>query len=171
MKRWMACLPVSALLVILDQAVKRLAVAQRDIWLAGNGPKIPGIIGLTYTENTGAAFGMLSSARWLLVALSAVASIVIVWAIIKSYFGTWQADWMLTVILAGALGNAIDRAFTGYVVDYLRFLFIDFAIFNIADICIVCGGILFVLYMLLSQKSAAKPAKEASDALDGDGTA
>lgn len=169
MKRWTACLSVAALLIACDRVLKILVSARSAEWMGGNGPKIPGLIGLTYTENTGAAFGMLSNARWFLASLSVLASAVIVWAIIKSYFGAWQADWCLTLILAGALGNAIDRIFAGYVVDYLQFLFIDsFAIFNFADMCIVCGGILFILHTLLH---AQKKEKEAVDALDGDGSA
>ena len=54
----------------------------------------------------------------------------------------------LSVVLAGAVGNLIDRAFFGYVTDMFNFLFMRFAVFNVADICVVCGGIAFCIYFL-----------------------
>jgi signal peptidase II len=168
LNRWMICLPAAALLILADQAVKRWVTEQRELWLSqGGGPSLPGLIGLTYVENRGAAFGILQNARWFFVGLMVVVTVGIIWALVKNAFNSVFADCALTLVMSGAVGNGIDRAVSGYVVDYIDFLFIRFAVFNFADICVVCGGILFVAYTLFIARSPEKK----DDAVDSDSPA
>jgi signal peptidase II len=134
-----------AALVILDQVVK--ALVRANIPHLGSVPLIPWVVELTYVENTGAAFSLLSDHTWLLTLISgvvAVALALLLWrrTVVTHPFGRIS----LAVVLAGAVGNLIDRALRGYVTDMFRLLFMDFAVFNVADICVVCGGIAFCIY-------------------------
>lgn len=138
---------LAALLVGLDQLVKYLVLTY--IPLGGHVSFLPHILGLTYVRNTGAAFSMLDQHTWLLTLVSLVMSLVLIWAVYKPLFRHPLGRLSLTLILAGAVGNLIDRALRGFVVDMFQVLFINFAVFNVADICVVVGGIAFALYYLL----------------------
>ena len=72
-----------------------------------------------------------------------------------------KRQWKLLLLLAGAVGNLIDRAMRGFVVDMFQLLFMNFAVFNVADICVVCGGIAFCVYFLFFYDKLEK--KEAPD--------
>lgn len=140
----------AALLVALDQLTKYLTRA----CLMGQGTLvlIPGVVGLTYVENTGMAFSSFSGYTPVLAALSLAASALLAAAIQKRWLPHPFCQWMLTLILAGAVGNFIDRAFLGYVTDMIQVLFIQFAIFNVADCCVVVGGILLAAYVVFFWK-------------------
>lgn len=131
-------------LVALDQLVKYLVLTY--IPLHGSVPFLPHLMDLTFVKNTGAAFSMLSEHTWMLTACSLVMSAVLAVAVWKKFFVHPLGRTALTLVLAGAVGNLIDRAFRGYVVDMFRTLFIDFAVFNVADICVVVGGIAAGVY-------------------------
>ena len=135
-----------AALVALDQVVKYLVRA--NIQAGQVIEVIPGLMGLTYVENTGAAFSLLSEHTWLLTLVSAVVSVAIAAALVKNVVRRPFGKLTLAVILAGAVGNLIDRAVMGYVTDMFKTLFMNFAVFNVADICVVCGGIAFCAYIL-----------------------
>lgn len=137
----------AAALVALDQWVKHLV--STGIPLGGSVPFLPYIMDLTYVQNTGCAFSLLEGYTWLLTLASAVLSVVLAWAVGKKFFRHPFGRTMLTLLLAGAVGNLIDRAMYGYVVDMFRTLFMDFAVFNVADICVVVGGIGAAVYYLL----------------------
>ncbi len=83
---------------------------------------------------------MLEEHTWLLTLISAVMSVVLGVAVWKKFFAHPFGRCALTLVIAGAVGNLIDRALQGYVVDMFNVLFMDFAIFNVADICVVVGG-------------------------------
>jgi len=156
----MLYLLLAAVIVAGDQAVKSWAVAN----LRGRGAVdfIPGFIHFYYAENTGAAFSMLRDMRWLFIGVSILASIVIIYIIlakkIKSFWGLLP----LSMILGGAVGNLIDRIFVGHVVDMFEFSFVRFAIFNVADIFVTAGGVLFCLYYIVSETRSMK-AKDDGD--------
>lgn len=133
-------------LIALDQLVKYLVLTY--IPLHGSVPFLPYLMDLTFVKNTGAAFSMLSEHTWMLTACSLVMSIVLAVAVWKKFFVHPLGRTALTLVLAGAVGNLIDRAFRGYVVDMFRTLFIDFAVFNVADICVVVGGIAAGVYYI-----------------------
>ena len=149
-------------LVVLDQVVKFLVRAH--IPLGGSLPFLPHILELTYVQNTGAAFSMLSQHTWLLTIVSAVVAVVIAAALVKKVVKHPFGVLSLSVVLAGAVGNLIDRLFLGFVTDMFQTLFMNFAVFNVADICVVCGGIAFCVYYLLfhgkEDKTHDAPASE-----------
>ena len=104
------------------------------------------MLGLTHIHNTGAAFSMLSGARWFFVVLTTVFVVFALWVLYAKKITHPMGRWTLVLIVAGALGNLIDRALYGYVVDMFEVLFMHFAVFNVADIFVVVGGILFCIY-------------------------
>lgn len=149
---------LSALWVAVDQVVKYLV--RTYIPLYASVPFLPGM-DLTYVQNTGAAFSMLSQHTWLLTIVSAVVAAVIAAALVKKVVKHPFGVLSLSVVLAGAVGNLIDRLFLGFVTDMFQTLFMRFAVFNVADICVVCGGIAFCVYFLFFYDKLEK--KEAPD--------
>lgn len=140
---------IAAIIVLVDQLSKYFLTLK----LSGGSDVelIPGIIRLTYEQNTGAAFSFLSNMRWLLVGISSVVIIVIIIGLIRYRKKiNWVGKLGLASILGGALANLFDRAVFGYVSDFFEFEFVRFAVFNVADIFITCGGVLFCIYYLLS---------------------
>ena len=133
-------------LVVLDQVVKFLVRA--NIPLGGDVPFLPHILQLTYVQNTGAAFSLLEEHTWILTIVSLVVSVLLVVLLAKKVFSRPFAMAALSMVLAGAVGNLIDRALLGYVTDMFETLFMRFAVFNVADICVVVGGIAFCGYYL-----------------------
>lgn len=127
--------------VALDQGVKALARQAEGCTL------IPGVLAFTYAENTGMAFSLLSGRPWLLALLS-VGLILLGWRILRRYrLGPWSRAAAM-MMLGGAVGNLIDRLFTGYVVDMFEILFVRFAIFNVADAFLTVGCILMAASLL-----------------------
>ncbi|MCD7880103.1 MAG: signal peptidase II [Clostridiales bacterium] len=146
---------VAALLVAVDQVTKYLT----RVFLAGQGTLevIPGVLGLTYVENTGMAFSAFSGFTPVLAVLSLAVSVLLVVAIRKKWLPPPFCQWMLTLILAGAVGNLIDRVFFGYVTDMIEVLFVQFAVFNVADCCVVGGAILLAVYIVLFWRDEETP--------------
>lgn len=134
------------ILVVTDQIVKFLV--RTNIPLGTALPFLPGLVELTYVQNTGAAFSILSAHTWVLTLVSAVVAAAIVVALVKKLVSHPAGVLSLSVVLAGAVGNLIDRAVFGFVTDMFNFQFMHFAVFNVADICVVCGGIGFCIYIL-----------------------
>ena len=130
---------LSALLIGIDQLVKRWAYV--SLRPTDGIPLIPGLIGLRYAENTGAAFSVFSGSTLLLTLFSLIVCIALVVWLVRRPEMKWTLRLPLSVVLAGGVGNLIDRAMYGYVVDMFEFQFIRFAIFNVADICITLGAI------------------------------
>lgn len=138
---------ITLALVALDQVVKYWVV--QNIPLGGSIPFIPHLVELTYVQNTGAAFSIFSQHTWTLTLVSLLMSVVLALALWKSFFRHPLGKLTLTLLLAGAVGNLIDRALRHFVVDMFNVLFMNFAVFNVADICVVVGGIAAGLYYLL----------------------
>ena len=138
---------IAICLIVIDQLVK--AWVRAAIPLGTSIPFIPWIMDLTYTRNTGAAFSSFSGFTWLLALVSLAASVVIAMLIWKNFFPGFWGKLSLSLILAGAVGNLIDRVVLGFVTDMFATTFIDFAVFNVADICVTVGGFLMILYVLL----------------------
>lgn len=146
---------LTVILVAIDQLVKYQVLQNID--LGEHVPFIPYILDLTFVKNTGAAFSMFSEHTWVLTLISLVMSIVLAVAIWKNFFRHPLGKLTLTLLLAGAIGNLVDRALRGYVVDMFNVLFMEFAVFNVADICVVVGGIAAGLYyMFLMDKLEPK---------------
>ena len=135
---------VIVLLVGLDQLVKELV--RRGIPLGGHRDLIPHVLGLSHIRNEGAAFSMLAGARWFFVVLTVAFLAFALWVLYSRKITHPMGKWTLVMIVAGAAGNLIDRALFGYVVDMFETLFITFPIFNVADIYVTVGGVLFCVY-------------------------
>ena len=160
---------LAAALVILDQLVKYLVRA--NITLGGSVPFIPYLMDLTYVRNTGAAFSILRQHTWLLTLTSAGVVLVMCALLVKGFFKNRLGMWSAALVLAGGMGNLIDRAVFGFVTDMFKTTFIDFAIFNVADCCITIGVPLLFLYVWLyvgkDEKKEEEP--DGTDQLPPDG--
>ena len=138
---------LAVLLVLADQAVKFAVRASID--LGQSVPFIPYVLDLAYVRNTGAAFSILRQHTWLLTLTSAVVVLVMCRLIVKGFFKNALGRWSAALVLAGGMGNLIDRAVLGFVTDMFKTTFMNFAIFNVADCCITVGVPLLFLYVLL----------------------
>lgn len=145
-KQWTALGLFMALIVAADQITK--ALTRTYIPYGGEVRVLPGVVRLTWVENTGAAFSMFSGMRWLFLAL-VVLFFGVLWVLIrKGILNRLPELWALAAIGGGAIGNAIDRALTGHVTDMIEPTFMNFAVFNVADIFITCGAIALAVYLL-----------------------
>ncbi len=134
------------LLTALDQATKLWAVnALRPI---GEISVIEGVFNLRYVENTGAAFSILQGKTFLLTIIPIVACILMIYILSAKKINSKLGTWGITMILSGALGNLIDRIWRGAVVDMFDFELINFPVFNVADICVTVGAVLFFIYAI-----------------------
>ena len=145
------------ILVAVDQVVKVLV--RTNIPLGESLPFIPHLMDLTYVQNTGAAFSLLRNHTWLLALISLVVAAALVAAVWRRVFTHPFGRSALSVVLAGAVGNLIDRVLFGYVTDMFMTTFITFAVFNVADICVVLGGIATVVYVLFFYDRLEKRAR------------
>lgn len=144
----MAYAIVVVLVLILDQSLKYWTVVNLALD-TGEKQLIPGIIHLTHVRNTGAAFNLLENARWFLVTVVVIFVIAVIVMLSMDIISGRLSRWMAVLVMAGAIGNGIDRLLYGYVVDMLEFEFINFfPVFNIADIFITCAGIGFCLAVI-----------------------
>ncbi len=137
---------ILAVLLILGDQLTKLAV-RASIPLGGSVPFIPHILELTYVQNTGAAFSLLRQHTWLLTLTSALVVLAMCALIVKGFFQNALGRWAAALVLAGGVGNLIDRALFGFVTDMLQTVFMDFPVFNVADCCITIGVPLLFLYV------------------------
>lgn len=139
---------IVVLLVLIDQITKYLAL----LYLKPKGtiPYIQEVFHLTFVENRGAAFGILQNKTWFFI----ITTFFILIGMIYYYFTmprTQDYKWIrvsFILIIAGAIGNFIDRIKQGYVIDFFDFRLIDFPVFNVAD-CYVVVGTFLLAYLLL----------------------
>ena len=160
----MLCFVFAALVVLLDQLFKRWIVI--TLAVHENLTLIDGVLGITHVQNTGAAFSIFSDQRWVLVGISFVACILLITILLRYNEGFW-GTLGLAALLGGAAGNLIDRLFYGYVVDMFVPLFINFAIFNVADIFITLGGITFCVFFIATSFRSGK-SEVGSEELEAD---
>ena len=145
---------VAVLALIVDQLVKYWTTV-KIVVDTGEAKLIPGFIHLANVHNTGAAFSFLEGARWFFVVLCILFVAVVVYVLVKNIVRQPLARWMAVLVMAGAIGNCIDRIVCGYVVDMFEFEFMRFPVFNVADIYITVGAVIFCVCILLE-----KPAKK-----------
>ena len=149
-------LVAAALLVAADQGIKAWATAQ--LMPVGVMAVLPGIVELRYVLNDGMAFSMLAGKQGILIGVTSLMLIgVLVWLLRGDVPLLERISW--TLVLGGGIGNLIDRVLNGGVVDYINVLFMHFAVFNFADICVCCGVGLLILSILLDGRHG----KAASD--------
>ncbi len=162
-----------AFLVGIDQLTKWLTVT----FLKGNDPItiIGGFFELTYVENRGAAFGMLQGERWFFIVFTALVMLALLGLLL---FGNYRKHRLfntsLILIVAGGIGNLIDRVANGFVVDFLH-VFLktdsiqgDFPVFNVADCCVVIGSVLLLLFFFFFYEE--KPSKKTEVTTNDDHT-
>lgn len=143
-------LTLTIILVIIDQVTKYLTV--QNIELGQVIEFIPNIVSLTYIRNTGAAFSILEGQMWFFY----IVTIIVIGVLIYYMYTEAKKDRMLGIllsfILAGAIGNFIDRLMLQYVVDMIKLEFIDFAIFNVADSYLTVGVTLLFIYTFYQER-------------------
>lgn len=135
----------AAWVVIVDRYVKRLVAA--NLALGESADMLPGVMRLQRVHNYGAAWSSLSGARWLLIGVTAVGLGVLAWVyfkIVRHPLGVWA----LALVIGGGIGNLIDRVKLGYVIDMFATEFINFPVFNVADIFVTCGAVAAAIYYL-----------------------
>lgn len=145
-------LPVIALIVIavlvgLDQLIKIMVLNQ--LQPVGTVELIPNVLDLTYVENYGAAFGILQNFGWLFIILTSILSVAFILGLFL-YKNHSAVSYIASIlIVAGGIGNLIDRIFYGFVVDYIHFQFSFFPfVFNLADCCVTIGTVLILIHIL-----------------------
>ena len=142
---------LSILFVSADQVVKMWTV--NHFSLHEGMEFIKGIVSILYVRNTGAAWGMFEGKMFFFYLITAVAVGTLLYLMFKEKGKSKLLLTAYSLILAGAVGNFIDRIRLGYVVDMFKFEFIDFPIFNVADICLTIGVIFLFYYVIFKEQS------------------
>ena len=142
------------LLIVLDQLVKWTIVS--NIKLGEVKGFIPSIMSLTYLQNTGAAFSILENQQWLFTIITLLVIGGAIWYLIKNIKGSFWLISGLTLIIAGGLGNFIDRLRQGFVVDMFQFDFINFAVFNVADTYLTFGVLIMLLVIIKEENNGSE---------------
>ncbi|MBO7219372.1 MAG: signal peptidase II [Clostridia bacterium] len=137
-------LAVAGALIALDLVTKVLAASNLNMHSI---TLIPNLIDFIYTENTGAAFGMLSNNTWFLIGFTAVFIVAFVLFDIFNHSKNWFYRIGYVLVLAGAIGNLVDRIMFGFVRDFIAISFFPF-IFNVADIFVTVGTVLLMIYVV-----------------------
>ena len=142
----------AVLLIFLDQWTKQLAVLH--LKNASSIPFIADIFELSYLENHGAAFGILQGQKTFLILITCVSMVVLIYLYVripgeKHYFYLYLT---LILLIAGAIGNFIDRCMHDYVIDFFYFKLIDFPVFNVADIYVTTAAVIFIVTFLFYYK-------------------
>lgn len=157
---------VAILILIADQGLKYWVTLNIPLD-TGHVTLIPGVLELTNIHNNGAAFSILQHApHWIFVIFTLVFAAIAVFCLRRNIVHGKVGRWSVVLVLAGAVGNCIDRILSGYVVDMFNFLFVRFAVFNLADIFIVVAGIALCLHVIFYRgdgsegEPAPKPARK-----------
>lgn len=145
---------VAALLVVCDQLVKYWVVSNLSLGEAMN--VIPNVFSLTYYQNSGAAWSILQGQMWFFAIVTFVAVPLCIWLLWKNRRGSKFYSLALGLVIAGALGNFIDRMRLGYVVDMFQTDFMNFPIFNVADMCLTIGVAMVFIYVLFEERFERK---------------
>ena len=137
--------PLALALVAADRLSKAWAAANL---YAGVAELDLGPVNLTLVYNTGAAFGIGEGSTYVFIAIAAcIVTLIVAWLAGVKWHSKLEV-FSLALVAAGGVGNLIDRVQWGYVVDFIEFTFIDFPVFNVADVCVTCGVALFIIAVL-----------------------
>lgn len=157
---------LTLVLLALDRITKVIAIEV----LTENGPVafLPAFLDFALVYNTGGAFGLFEGGAVFFVGVAVIALVVIVAYLVKAKDLRLSIVIALSMISAGALGNAYDRAVDGAVPDFIHTLFIEFPVFNVADICLTVGEILLIIAVAIiwfapGKKQAEDEAKQLED--------
>lgn len=160
---------VILLAVAADQVSKHFLAAFLTGLETRSFPLIPDVLHLTYVENRGAAFGMLSEHRWVFMILSVVGIAAILLFTAKEKPTSRWIQTAVGLVAGGGIANMIDRVRLGYVVDFIDCRFIDFYVFNVADSCVTVGCAIYFVVVLVGEIRAdrKKKAEAAAQASSG----
>ena len=139
-------LALGAANLALDQWLKAYVTA--NIPLGQAQSLLPGVVELRTVHNYGAAWSSFSGSRWLLVAVTSIIVIFVTVLLVRRVVRHPLGVAACCLVISGGLGNIIDRVRLGYVVDMFNLLFINYPVFNVADILVVCGAVLGCIYYL-----------------------
>ena len=134
------------LLTALDQIIKYFV--ELNLKPVQSISVLNNVLEWDYVQNTGAAFGAFSEKTTLLSVITGIIIIIGIAALVAKKIKNKYLAVTAVMIIAGGLGNLVDRIWRGYVVDYIRVLFIDFPVFNFADILVTCGAAMLMIYLL-----------------------
>ena len=149
---------VAILILIADQGLKYWVTVNIPLD-TGHVTLIPGVLELTNIHNNGAAFSMLEHApHWIFIIFTLVFAAIAVFCLRRNVVHGKVGRWSVVLVLAGAVGNCIDRILSGYVVDMFNFLFVRFAVFNLADVFIVVAGITLCLHVIFYRGDGSEDA-------------
>ena len=149
----------AAAIVAVDQITKLLTVA--NIALHQGVPFIPGLLQLTFVQNTGAAFSSFEGQQWLFAVVFAVFTGMILYEYFKKPMPFTKLErWCIAAIYGGGLGNMIDRVRMGYVVDMIETTFVVFPVFNVADCFITCGCFALLISLVFFNRKFWKDEKK-----------
>lgn len=162
----MAYAIVMVLIMILDQGVKYWTTV--NLAVGETSPIIHGFIEFTNVHNNGAAHGILQGYRWLFIVLTLIFAIVVFILLKKNVIKGKMGRWTIVMIMAGGLGNCIDRIINGYVVDMFSFTLpesfpvfnVNYPVFNVADMFISVCGVLFCLYLIFHKSPKPEETEE-----------
>lgn len=159
MKNFWIQFAVKVIAIVLMLAIDLLTKIYFQNYFESGGADITlinNILGVTYTINTGAAFGIFGNNTIMLIIFTVV--FLVVFSFIDLYYRT-NNGWYIagfSLIVGGAMGNFIDRIFLGGVRDFIEFRFIDFPIFNFADIFLTVGVICYIIYLVFYEFKSSK---------------
>ena len=160
MKRAVLWAALIAGVVVLDQLTKM--IAERFLKPVDTVPIWENVLHLTYVTNKGAAFGILQNQRWVFLVVSTVAIVLLSYFLWKKRDAHPLLCVALSFIIGGGIGNMIDRTVLGYVIDFIDFRLIHFAVFNGADSFVTVGCVLMAVWLLFYYRE--KPETPGSDA-------
>ncbi len=157
-------LAAAALLLAVDQLLKYYVLLY--LKPLGAVTVLDSLLEFSYVENTGAAFGLFKNVVWFVIAVT-IAAFLVITILLFRYRGHTVFSYIASVLLiAGGLGNLLDRILYGFVVDFIHVMFFDY-VFNFADCCVTVGAALFVLHVLVvsyrekkAQEPSAQPPEE-----------
>lgn len=154
---WMALFALAV--AAADQITKLLTVA--NLALYEDVTVIPGIVGLTYVQNPGAAFSSFLGMQWLFMLVFLVFTGLIIWEYFKKPMPLSPFErWCIAAVYGGGLGNMIDRVRLGYVIDMIETKFMSFPVFNLADCFITCGCIALMVHLFFFNRAFWKDEKK-----------
>ena len=145
----------------VDQGIKAWATAA--LAPVETMPLLPGVVQFRYVLNQGMAFSLLSGRQTLLILVTGAALLAMAYYLFAKCRGQRLKQITLVLILSGGLGNLFDRVLNGQVVDYLELQFMNFAVFNFADICVCVGMALLIFCILFDEHDEQKAASAVDD--------
>ncbi|KXT78924.1 Lipoprotein signal peptidase [Streptococcus sp. DD13] len=140
-------------IVLLDQLVKWYVVS--NIPINESRPFIPHILSLSYLRNYGAAYSLLQNQQFLFLVLTFLLIPAFIFLFVKRIKGNLPILFALSFLIAGGIGNFIDRMRWGYVVDMFQTEFINFPVFNVADSFLTIGVIWLMVTLFMEEKNAS----------------